>query len=129
MILTRATIMRAPSTLAAVALILLSVAPYPTYAQATADERSGAAKKTEHKAESDTAAGRNEKKAQLGKMPGKDAIPEPTVVLHAGEVPSIKFDSPVFDFGRVRAGTPVQHDFIFTNTGNGTLEILKAKAG
>jgi hypothetical protein len=44
-------------------------------------------------------------------------------------VPAIKFDSLVFDFGRVRAGTPVQHDFVFTNTGNGALEILKAKAG
>jgi hypothetical protein len=56
-------------------------------------------------------------------------IPEPTVVLKPGEMPAIKFDTPVYDFGRVRAGPDVVHDFWFTNTGTGPLEILKVRPG
>ncbi len=56
-------------------------------------------------------------------------IPEPTVVLKPGEVPAIKFDTPTYDFGRVRAGPDVVHDFWFTNTGTGPLEILKVRPG
>lgn len=58
---------------------------------------------------------------------GRAALPKPTVVLKDGEVPNIKFDTPVYDFGRVRAGQPVKHDFWFTNTGTGPLEILRVK--
>lgn len=53
--------------------------------------------------------------------------PKPTVVLKAGEAPNIRFDTPVYDFGRVRAGQPIKHDFWFTNTGTGPLEILRVK--
>ncbi len=53
--------------------------------------------------------------------------PQPTVQLKPGEVPGIKFDTPVYDFGRVKAGTEITHDFWFTNTGTGPLEILRAK--
>ena len=35
----------------------------------------------------------------------------------------IQFDNPVYDFGRVTAGDVVKHTFIFTNTGNQTLEL------
>ncbi|GJQ27937.1 MAG: hypothetical protein HBSAPP02_29690 [Phycisphaerae bacterium] len=52
---------------------------------------------------------------------------EPTVVLKPGEVPAIKFDTPTFNFGRVRAGTDVTHDFWFTNTGTGPLELLSVR--
>lgn len=122
--------MGAPGTVAAVAFIVLSAAHHRVCAQATAEERHSAAKKTEDKTRRSTAAERGKEKAQRGTKPRKGpAIPEPTVVLRPGEVPILKFDSSVFDFGRVRAGTPVKHDFVFTNTGNGTLEILKAKAG
>lgn len=55
--------------------------------------------------------------------------PTPTVQLKPGEVPAIEFDTPTYDFGRVKAGSPVEHDFWFTNKGNGPLEILSAKAG
>ena len=130
MILKRTPRMGAPGTLAAIALIVLAAAHHRAYAQAKAEERNSTAKITEDKTRTGTAAERDETKTRLGTRPRKGpAIPEPTVVLHPGEVPIIKLDSPVFDFGRVRAGTPVQHDFVFTNAGNGALEILKAKAG
>jgi hypothetical protein len=54
-------------------------------------------------------------------------VPEPTVVLKPGEVPAVKFDQPNYDFGRIPAGTSVNHSFWFTNTGNGPLEILKVQ--
>ncbi|HPF38669.1 MAG TPA: DUF1573 domain-containing protein [Phycisphaerae bacterium] len=56
-------------------------------------------------------------------------IPEPTVVLKPGETPEIKFDMTTYDFGRIRAGGDVVHDFWFTNTGSGPLEILRVKPG
>ncbi|MBX3393725.1 MAG: DUF1573 domain-containing protein [Phycisphaerae bacterium] len=58
--------------------------------------------------------------------PGAD-IPSPTVVLKPGEVPAIKFDTPIYDFGRVKSGSDIKHDFYFTNTGTGPLEILRVK--
>lgn len=60
---------------------------------------------------------------------GPPPVPEPTVVLKPGEVPGIKFKEPTYEFGRVRSGTDVTHDFEFTNTGNGPLEILQVKPG
>jgi hypothetical protein len=54
-------------------------------------------------------------------------IPAPTVTLKPGEVPAIKFDTPVYDFGRVRAGQDVTHDFWFTNSGTGPLELLRVR--
>ncbi len=51
----------------------------------------------------------------------------PTVVLKPGEVPAIKFDRPSHNFGRVKSGTEIKHDFWFTNTGTGPLEILRVK--
>lgn len=59
--------------------------------------------------------------------PRRRPIPRPTVVLRKGEVPNIEFDTPVFDFGRVMAGTKVSHDFWLTNTGTGPLEILAVR--
>ncbi|MBN2560714.1 MAG: DUF1573 domain-containing protein [Phycisphaerae bacterium] len=56
-------------------------------------------------------------------------VPEPTVVLGPGEVPGIKFDTPTYDFGRIRGGPDVIHDYWFTNTGTGPLEILKVSPG
>ena len=104
MILKRKRRMKPPTALAAIAVIVLAMLQHAAYAQTKAQARASAPRKT-------------------------SAIPAPSVVLHPGEIPIIKFDSAVFDFGRVRAGMPVKHDFVFTNTGNGALEILKAKAG
>jgi hypothetical protein len=55
--------------------------------------------------------------------------PAPTVVLKPGEVPAIKFDTPIFDFGRVRSGQEIKHDFWFTNTGTGPLELTSVRPG
>ncbi len=54
-------------------------------------------------------------------------IPEPTVQLKEGEVPAVKFDTPTYDFGRIRAGQEIVHDFWFSNTGTGPLEVLKVR--
>ncbi len=56
-------------------------------------------------------------------------VPAPTVELKPGEMPGIKFDLTTYDFGRIRAGGDVIHDFWFSNTGNGPLEILRVKPG
>ncbi len=32
--------------------------------------------------------------------------------------PKIQFATPVYDFGRARAGEPVKHTYVFTNTGD-----------
>lgn len=61
-----------------------------------------------------------------GPIPGKPE-PIPTVQLKPGELPQIKFDEPIFDFGRVPSGKDVLHDYWFTNTGTGPLEILLIK--
>lgn len=54
-------------------------------------------------------------------------IPPATVTLKPGEVPAIKFDTPIYDFGRIRAGQDVVHDFWFSNTGTGPLELLRVR--
>jgi len=56
-------------------------------------------------------------------------IPKPTVTLKPGEVPKIDFDTPEYKFGRVRSGSDIIHEFWFTNTGTGPLEILSVKPG
>lgn len=56
-------------------------------------------------------------------------IPEPTVTLSPGQVPKIEFDTPTYNFGKIRAGADVVHDFWFTNNGSGPLEILAVKPG
>ena len=37
--------------------------------------------------------------------------------------PKIQFATPVYDFGRVKAGEPVKYTYVFTNTGDGLLII------
>ena len=63
------------------------------------------------------------------RAPRRGTTPKPTVVLKPGEIPAIVFDTPVWDFGRIRAGFEVKHEFWFTNTGTGPLEILRVKPG
>ncbi|MFH1419795.1 MAG: DUF1573 domain-containing protein [Planctomycetota bacterium] len=65
----------------------------------------------------------------LPQAPRRSPAPKPTVVLKPGEIPAIVFDTPVWDFGRIRAGFEVTHEFWFTNTGTGPLEILRVKPG
>src|SRR5215475_7215268 len=37
--------------------------------------------------------------------------------------PKIKFEEPLYDFGKVQSGTVVKHTYIFTNIGDEALEI------
>lgn len=37
--------------------------------------------------------------------------------------PKINFETPIYDFGRVKAGEPVKYSFVFTNTGDQVLEV------
>ncbi len=41
----------------------------------------------------------------------------------------IQFETPVYDFGKMRSGEPVKHTFIFTNIGTQTLEIKAVRPG
>jgi hypothetical protein len=41
--------------------------------------------------------------------------------------PSIVFDSPTKDFGKITEGEVIKHVFKFTNKGNSTLEIFKVE--
>jgi hypothetical protein len=43
--------------------------------------------------------------------------------------PRIQFETPTYDFGRVKAGEPVKHNFIFTNTGSALLIINSVNPG
>ena len=43
--------------------------------------------------------------------------------------PRIQFDSQNYEFGSVRAGTKVLHDYVFTNTGDAMLEISSVQPG
>jgi hypothetical protein len=47
------------------------------------------------------------------------AAPAPTAPVTIGAIgPKIQFQTPVYDFGKVKSGDPVKHTFIFTNTGD-----------
>lgn len=41
----------------------------------------------------------------------------------------VQFETPTYDFGRAKAGEPVKHTFIFTNTGCETLQINNVRPG
>ena len=75
------------------------------------------------------AAARRAVTATLAKQKKKTGVPKPTVVLKPGESPKIAFETPVLNFGRLRAGSEVRHDYWFKNTGTGPLEILAVKPG
>lgn len=60
-------------------------------------------------------------------QPGQPNVPQATVQLKPGELPKIEFDTPIYDFGKMRTGKDVEHDFWFHNPGNGPLEILQVK--
>lgn len=51
------------------------------------------------------------------------APPVETLAAANGVGPKIQFATPVYDFGRVRAGEPARHTYVFTNTGDALLII------
>jgi hypothetical protein len=50
--------------------------------------------------------------------PGAPAAPATN-----GAAPHIQFATPVYDFGKARAGEPIKYSYIFTNTGDSVLEV------
>lgn len=46
----------------------------------------------------------------------------------AGKYPAMTFEESVFDFGTIEQGTPQEHKFMFTNTGEADLVIVDAKS-
>ena len=71
----------------------------------------------------------------IGVVEAADTTPAPpapaaaTAKPASTNAPKIQFASTVFEFGKVSGGNPVRADFVFTNTGNATLEIIDVKPG
>src|SRR6058998_2026849 len=61
----------------------------------------------------------------------KDASPGTgaTAALRGGSGPKIQFAELVYDFGKVNSGVVVKHDFVFTNIGTATLQIIDVRPG
>lgn len=57
-------------------------------------------------------------------VPGPTPAPASTSLAASNPAgPQIQFATPIYEFGRVKAGDPVKHTFVFTNTGNDTLVV------
>lgn len=54
---------------------------------------------------------------------------QPLAPVTSGAKPTIQFQELIHDFGKVKAGEPLRHDFIFTNTGTATLEVTEVRPG
>jgi hypothetical protein len=70
--------------------------------------------------------------AQAGPAaPAAPAPPAPPAAAKADPKtsPHIAFDATVYQFGKANAGELVRHDFVFTNTGAATLDILEVRPG
>jgi hypothetical protein len=77
-------------------------------------------------------AGANASAAQAGPpasaaSPPAAAAPQQQPIPPSG--PQIDFGSNTFNFGKVQSGEVVKHDFVFTNTGGATLEVLDVRPG
>jgi hypothetical protein len=66
--------------------------------------------------------------------PGFPLPPQPGAVpaipvLTNGIGPKIQFATPIYDFGKVKSGELVKYSYVFTNTGDRTLEITQVQPG
>jgi hypothetical protein len=104
----------------------LAVLPCKAFAQAAPDARPPVVRTTQPHTRPATPA---TIPSQVPGVASRDGVPKPTAELKPGEVPAISFAEPVWDFGRTKAGDDLTHDFVFTNTGTGPLEILLARPG
>jgi Protein of unknown function (DUF1573) len=57
------------------------------------------------------------------------AAAAPALGVPANTGPQIQFDDPAYNFGRIGAGEPVKHTFVFTNTGDAQLVISNVTPG
>jgi hypothetical protein len=61
---------------------------------------------------------------------GGQPTPTPPAATTTNAIgPRIQFATPVYDFGRVRAGEPVKYTYVFTNTGDRLLVINSVQPG
>lgn len=58
---------------------------------------------------------------------GSSTTESPDVVIAVQAGPRIQFAELVHDFGKLESGTVAKHEFVFTNTGNATLEITSVR--
>ena len=63
--------------------------------------------------------------AQTGRPP----VPGTAVGAAETNGPKIEFASPIYDFGKVKQGEVIRHDFVFKNAGNAVLEIAAVQPG
>jgi hypothetical protein len=66
-----------------------------------------------------------------GPVPGAPptATPPTATAAPAASGSKIQFETPTYDFGKAKAGDPIKHTFVFTNTGCETLEINNVRPG
>jgi len=67
-------------------------------------------------------------------VPVAPAAPTPaTATASAGtntaKGPHVAFETPIYEFGRIKSGDPIKHTFVFTNTGDQVLEIKNVRPG
>jgi hypothetical protein len=67
--------------------------------------------------------------AITGEARSADQPAAPTAASTNGIGPKIQFATPSYDFGRAVSGVMVKHDFVFTNTGDATLEVTGVTPG
>src|SRR3989441_5360366 len=62
---------------------------------------------------------------ETGFLPAQQITPPPAAPAAAPAAtnagPKIRFQTPVYDFGKIKSGEPVKYTFIFTNTGDAVL--------
>lgn len=76
-------------------------------------------------------AGDSDKSGKLQGGPNSDLINNPMTAsgtIDTTRLARIHFEAPEFDFGTVKIGEVVQHEFKFTNTGGVGLSILNARS-
>lgn len=64
----------------------------------------------------------------LGACTGNTAGNTTASTANAADAPKMKFDSEAFDFGKIKTGDKVTHEFKFVNTGKSPLVITNATA-
>lgn len=64
-----------------------------------------------------------------GFLAAQPLAPVPLAPVATGAKPTIQFEELIHDFGKVKSGEPLRHDFVFTNTGTATLEVTDVRPG
>ena len=65
----------------------------------------------------------------LAQTKNSSTLPAATISPPGASVAKIQFAETTFDFGKVKGGEVVRHDFVFTNSGTAALEIKDVRSG